>query len=238
MPAARWGGDQRFEVALTALPMVALLTAEAEITPERATAIAKAKQRLEAFRANNGAFGTRFSGASYNQAIGTLALLQAYKQQPDPAARGPLTNSLAVIISQQTNEGWWGASKAVQPNLAATLWQLETLQLAVELGWEDFRPHLNRGHQWVNANSPARDLTLPARLPSQGVDFFDAYFATTKLRSAVDPASQQRLAAIRHSLLEQQISQGADSGTWSPDGRWGQVGGRLYATAMASLALR
>lgn len=236
--ATRWGGDERFEVALTALPLMALLSADVEMTPDRAAVIARAKARLEGFRATNGAFGRRFSGAAYNQAIGTLALLQAYQREPDASARMALTNSLAVIVSQQTPEGWWGASNAVQPNLAATLWQLEALKTAVALGWKEFRPHLERGEKWVGSSAVAQTVDFPARESGQRLDFFDAYFATTKLRAASDEASQQRLASIRHRLLEQQISHGEDTGTWTPDSRWGQVGGRIYATALASLTLR
>jgi hypothetical protein len=69
------------------------------------------------------------------------------------------------------------------------------------------------------------------------VDYFRAYFATTLLKSANDESSRQRLVSIRHTLLGKQVQRGNDTGSWTPDDRWGMAGGRLYTTALASLSL-
>jgi hypothetical protein len=59
-----------------------------------------------------------------------------------------------------------------------------------------------------------------------------------QLRESGESAALDQLTSIRKILLEKQIHQGEDSGSWAPIDRWSAVGGRLYSTAMASLALR
>ena len=59
-----------------------------------------------------------------------------------------------------------------------------------------------------------------------------------RLRESDDGMAEQQLISIRQALLSKQSQHGEDLGSWSPDDRWSAVGGRLYSTAMASLALR
>jgi hypothetical protein len=234
---ARWGGDPRFKVALTALPMLAILSADSEKTPQRGEVIAKARQYLQSTCDRKGRFGPQFYGSSYSQGIATLALLSCYKNNPDEESKRLLDKALAVIVSQQHANGWWGLGGNPQPDLSITLWQVEALKMAVDLGWKDVNPYLSLGTKWVVTHSH-NDSTLHNGLTSGGeVDYFNAYFTTTLLKSANDESSRQRLASIRHALLGKQIQRGNDSGSWTPDDRWGMAGGRLYTTALASLSL-
>jgi len=38
-------------------------------------------------------------------------------------------------------------------------------------------------------------------------------------------------------LTKHQVKAGPERGSWNPDGVWGEVGGRVYSTAMATLSL-
>ncbi|MBI4585277.1 MAG: terpene cyclase/mutase family protein [Planctomycetes bacterium] len=47
-----------------------------------------------------------------------------------------------------------------------------------------------------------------------------------------------RLREGKDALLVRQLRSGGQRGSWEPDDRWGPVGGRIYATAAAALALQ
>ncbi len=69
------------------------------------------------------------------------------------------------------------------------------------------------------------------------LDYYHAYFLTAAMESMQDDASAGKLVMVRQSLLDRQIISGPRCGSWDPDRRWGNVGGRIYATAMASMSL-
>lgn len=43
--------------------------------------------------------------------------------------------------------------------------------------------------------------------------------------------------AVRDPLIREQVTDGANTGSWDPNGPWGRYGGRLYSTALATLTL-
>ena len=57
--AAKWGGNRRFEIALTALPVIALLE-DPVLTPDRAAAANRAITYLRSRQNPDGTFGRRF----------------------------------------------------------------------------------------------------------------------------------------------------------------------------------
>jgi hypothetical protein len=228
----RWGGDARFEVALTALPMLAILSANDEMTPQRAEAAEKAKRYLLSRCDEQGCFGPQFYGASHSQGIATLALLTHYKNRPDDETRRALHHALASIVSQQHEAGYWGAGAAAQADTIITLWQVEALRMAVSLGWRDMQPHALLGSRWLAAHFPQTPTA------DDRIDYFNVYYASRRLRMAGDATSREQLATIRDALLRKQVLEGTDCGSWTPDDRWAVAGGRLYSTAMASLCLR
>lgn len=228
----RWGGDQRFAPALTALPLIALLSNE-HSTPEQSAAAARAVQSLQNSQAANGSFGGAFFGSSYNQGIATLALLRAYQRHPAPALKRSIESACAVIVSTQATHGGWGYHGSSQPHPAITLWNVEALKLAATLGIAKTQPGLDRGTQWQQTLSPAA-TSVPH---THDVDFYQAYFLASLLKQSNDTPSLEKLAAIREALLTSQVRDGSESGSWAPDDQWGRVGGRLYSTSLASLAL-
>ncbi len=234
---ARWGGDPRFEVALTALPLLAILSADTEVTPQRATTIDKAKQYLQSTCDTRGRFGPQFYGSSYSQGIATLALLTCYKNDPDAETKRLLDQALSVIMYHQQTDGSWGPSGTAQADVTITLWQLEALKMAADLGWKDVQPHLSLGTKWVANHFTKTSIPQNGLNSGEAIDYFTIYFATTQLKEAGDESSRDRLSSIRLSLLSKQVQMGTESGSWTPDDRWGMAGGRLYTTALASLSL-
>jgi hypothetical protein len=234
---ARWGGNPRFEVALTALPLLALCSAEGERTPRQQEVADKAKAYLLSHCDENGRIGPAFQGSSYTQGIATLALLFCYQQQPDAELKQALQMAINVIVCQQQPYGSWTMADTAQSNAIATLWQREAIKLASDLGLGDVLPHIAQSSKWLNSQAyslPERDdLAL-----GKTRDFFSIYVATIQLRESGKSDNLDQLTSIRKNLLEKQIQQGEDSGSWPPSDRWSAVGGRLYSTAMASLALR
>lgn len=248
--AEKWGGSSRFAVALTALPTLALLSADVR-TPEHEAALARATEWLQKQQDESGAFGPDFQGASYNQGMATLALLHAYERHPNAKLKHTLDAALHSILARQTADGGWGYWHSPFADRSITEWHVEALAVANALGWETARPGLERSKSWLAARPETRpDAAEPADSPSvllaqtpdgsaeiPALDFYRAYFLSTALRREHDSSSRQRLAAIRQTLLAQQVPAGSDSGSWPPDHRWGRAGGRLYSTALASLSL-
>jgi hypothetical protein len=250
--AEKWGGNRRFEIALTALPTLAMLRAES-LSPQGTAAVAKATRWLREQQSADGSFGPDFSGMAYNQAIATLALVHAYQRQPDTELKRSLDAALASILARQTGDGGWGYQRSPRADRSITEWHIEALELASALGWENARPNLARARKWLADHSNLRrDAEEPADSPSAllaragdwnvissaKLDFYRAYFLTAALKRGRDEPSRLRLAAIRKALLLRQVSDGSDSGSWPADDRWGRAGGRLYSTALASLSLK
>ena len=70
------------------------------------------------------------------------------------------------------------------------------------------------------------------------MDYYRRYFLTAALKKMDEEPAHRRLATMRHDLLALQLKRGAEAGSWKADDRWGSAGGRIYATALASLSLR
>ena len=247
--AEKWGGSRNFEIALTALPAIAVIGRN-PTTPERAAAAARAIQWLRAQQSEDGTIGPSNFGTPYNHGLATLALLYSYRQNQDQDLRGPIGAAITAMVRAQTREGGWGWTGSLLADKTITAWHVEALRLADELGMENSKAALGRGLAWVaahpdlksgidSANNPTG--VLPARndgAPGKaGFDLCSSYFLTITLQRARNEVSDRHLAAIRRSLIHLQIPQGDDSGSWPPDDRWGSSGGRIYSTALATLSL-
>ena len=76
----------------------------------------------------------------------------------------------------------------------------------------------------------SRKTTLP--------DYYQLFFLTELLPLLGEDGIDKRIVELQRRLLERQVREGADSGSWEPQDRWSSVGGRIYSTAMATLALQ
>ncbi len=280
--AAKWGGNQRFEVALTGLSLMSLLDGASGSNP----ASEKAISYLIKQQKPDGHFGDLFSCTPYNQGIATLALAKAYEFRKDESLRLALDKAVNAICTAQYADGGWGYQNEAHPasNLSITLWQIEALRLASAQGWPQVRPRVERGLRWmagvaaddgsfgyqksgdtpggasqtltaigamslldpahINLVSPLRRQAIKVQMqrlastPGPDMDYYRRYFLTAALKKMDEGAAQQGLTSMRLELVAQQVKRGADAGSWNADSRWGSTGGRIYATAMASLSLR
>ena len=92
--------------------------------------------------------------------------------------------------------------------------------------------------------SPVRREAIKAQMqrlataPGPDMDYYRRYFLAAALRKMDETSATTGLESLRRDLVTRQITWGSDAGSWKADDRWGSSGGRIYATAMASLSLR
>ncbi len=63
------------------------------------------------------------------------------------------------------------------------------------------------------------------------------YYGTLAMYQFGGPAWDEWNAAVRDTLIAEQVASGPLAGSWDPNGPWGRYGGRLYSTALATLTL-
>ncbi len=81
-------------------------------------------------------------------------------------------------------------------------------------------------------------LTRVADESAEGrLDYYRSYFVASAVRAGADPQNQPPLARLRDRLFQERSLDATHAGSWNPSDRWSGVGGRLYATSMAALAL-
>ena len=243
--AETWGGNRNFEVALTALPAIAVIGRK-PTTPERSAAAARAIEWLRTQQSQDGIFGPENQGMPYNHSIATLALLHAYRQELDPYLKRSVDSAISAMVRAQSRDGGWSWRGTPTSDSTITAWHIEALRMASELGFENSRTALDRGLAWQASHSevPAtpistrsllvRDASNPGKT---SLDLHRSFFLTANLQREQTEDSLRQLAAIRQSLINYQISHGAYSGSWPPDDRWSNSGGRIFSTALASLSL-
>ena len=246
--AEKWGGNQGFKVALTALPVIALLEGGPP-SPAREETTRRAVAWLRGQMKEDGSFGTENQGQPYNQSIGTLALLAWQRHHPDADLQASIQPALEFMLRRQIRDGGWGYLRSFKSDSSITEWHVEALAAAETLGWSQARPALERARAWMAGHPHATtNADEPPDSPSillgreagarSGLDLYKAYFLSASLRRQTDEESLRHLAAIRRDVLNHQVTDGPEAGSWPPDDQWGRAGGRLYSTALASLTLR
>jgi hypothetical protein len=231
--AARWGGHQGLQVALTALPTIAILNTSESPDESADKALAWLLRQQHA----DGCFGARGMGLPFNHPLATLALLKAAEKRMDEDLNSRIEAALATILRSQVADGGWGHYGSDLSHPAVTAWHVRTLEEAVDLGWDQAAPALERVRAATARGALAADFRDSPADVGKLPDFYESYFLARHLSGSEDPGSRIRLDAIRRHLMEAQVGDGEDSGSWPPDVVGGHVGGRLYATALASLAL-
>ncbi len=237
--AERWGGQQKFSPALTALPLLALVTTD-EPTPARQRAAARAAMHLMEQQNPDGSFGPRFFGQAYNSSLSTLALLHTWQRMPAQVEKAALDAAVAGLIRTKTSAGGWGSPASPQNDLSITLWHLQALETAGRLGWSEAAAAVARAQVSLAVLSSSRSADSPPSLPpvnASPLNFYAAYFAAHALKDHSSAQASQQLSHLRQQLLRLQATEGEETGSWAPDEQWGRAGGRLYATALATLAL-
>lgn len=70
------------------------------------------------------------------------------------------------------------------------------------------------------------------------MDYYRRYFLAAALRKMGEESIQGSLVTIRDGLIARQVEAGRERGSWPADDRWSAAGGRVYATALASMSLK
>ena len=150
---ARWGAQKMYGPGITALALLALLNESAtpSDTPSDDT-VEKGLRYLVSIQAPDGRFGTLCSGTPYNQGLATLALLEADAQQPRPEWKEALRLALGYIVNTQQPGGGWGYPREApdRSNSSITVWQVQALIRARQLGHTDLREHIEKGLAWLS----------------------------------------------------------------------------------------
>lgn len=82
------------------------------------------------------------------------------------------------------------------------------------------------------------DAFMRARVGrSRELDYYQSFFVAYAARANNPDVKNALQKSAREVLLASQVSDGPNSGSFAPRDRWSNSGGRIYATAMASMSL-
>ena len=69
------------------------------------------------------------------------------------------------------------------------------------------------------------------------IDLIYWFFGSVALSLTPDARGRPWVQAMNDTLIDNQVKEGVDKGSWDPVGAWGYGAGRVYSTSMATLAL-
>lgn len=96
----------------------------------------------------------------------------------------------------------------------------------------------NEGHRMDSTVvRQIKDAVLERGRTASAKDFYQTYFLVAALREMDDEQSAAPLGHLQQALTAQRTQSGETGGSWDPKDQWGSVGGRVYSTTLASLAL-
>ncbi|MCX7703272.1 MAG: terpene cyclase/mutase family protein [Planctomycetota bacterium] len=82
-----------------------------------------------------------------------------------------------------------------------------------------------------------QSLEQIAAREDSNINYYRWYFLIQAL-STCDTQSDKWIDSLQKELIKSQVKKGEHSGSWDPNDCWGSVGGRVYATALATLSLQ
>jgi len=158
-PAGGWSAGEgaireKYGIGVSALALMALMQNPAESQREpTAAAIRRGVDFLVNAQNDKGLFGAVFSGATYNQGLATLALIEACALESNVAWRASAEKAVAYLVSIQDRTGGWDYlhSAPGSANTSASVWPLLALLRAEELGYPELRPAIERGVAWMKS---------------------------------------------------------------------------------------
>lgn len=233
--AGKWGGNPQFEAALTGLPVIALL--DGSPSPERLAAARRAVDHLQRLQQSDGTFGAPFGTSAFVQGVSTCALLRAWHEWKEQPLQQSAEAAVQAVIASQLPSGGWAPAPGAAPLPLVTHWHREALVWASDLGLPQVAPALQRADAWL-ASQPTDAASHPPDPGAALADFHQAYVTISHLRQTPSSEALAQRQRIQDSLIGRQTRTGEVAGTWEPTDQWSRAGGRLYSTALASLALR
>jgi hypothetical protein len=207
------------------------------------------------------------SALVYNQSLAILALAQDARLRRDRSLDPDFGSALLFLRSLQDDAGGFGSDHlSARPTSAASIWALSALVEGDDRGWLEAARRTLRwltslcdtqgrlgyraagDHPYgVETLSAAGAFHLPGRpglrhalsktaaLNPGDTNYLHLYFLTHAL--SADPEARSSRALLLDRLANGQVDAGPQAGSWNPVDRWSSAGGRIYATAMAALAL-
>lgn len=155
-----------------------------------------------------------------------LAAVSGWDSARVPAARG-----LRWIAAVASDDGSFGYRRSGDfPEGARTLTAMGAMSL-LDVAEGQLVPDARR----------AAIKARVQRLASAGqpdLDYYGRYFLSAALKRMGEESARQQLTDMRTALAAAQVRRGPERGSWNADDRWSTAGGRVYATAMASLSMR
>jgi len=233
--AEKWGGNPQFEAALTGLPVIALL--EGSPSPERRQAARRAVHHLQRLQRPDGTFGAPFGTSAFVQGVSTCALLCASHEWKEQPLRQSAEAAVQAVLASQLTSGGWAPAPGGAPLPLITHWHREALVRASDLDLPQVASALQRADAWL-ASQPTGPDSHPPDPGSALADFHQAYFTIAQLGRTPSSDALALRQRIQDSLIGRQTRTGEEAGTWEPTDQWSRAGGRLYSTALATLALR
>ena len=277
--AGRLDARKDHAVGVSSLALLALMDGNPSVLHSPcASTVRRGVSYLISLQNEQGLIGPRVEGAPYNQGLATLAILDAYALESNALWKAAADKALNFLCAAQISSGGWGYLKSsLEPaNTSASIWPLQALLRADDLGFPGLRPPIERGLTWLRTavdqdgimgysragdvrygqdtmtaaglvcflkdnhgtQRPAVRGLLPvlrriAARQNPKTDFYRMFFVATAVDLASGEQSTRTLAAITGRLASLQNA----GGNWNADDPWGGIGGSVYSTAMATLAL-
>ncbi len=97
--------------------------------------------------------------------------------------------------------------------------------------------HLLKQPIGVNLQKEATDRIMEQPPSNKRVNMYYWYYGTMAMYLSGGAPWQRWNQQMKATLLDSQVTQGHDRGSWRPDGLWAGYGGRAYSTALAALTL-
>jgi hypothetical protein len=99
-------------------------------------------------------------------------------------------------------------------------------------GRSRMHPNVKKGVDILMENLPKWDSVA-----LRDVDMYYWYYGTYAMHQYGGPKWEEWKRAVNDALLAKQVVGGCADGSWEPEGKWGLVGGRVYATSINMLTL-
>jgi hypothetical protein len=278
------GQSKDHSIGVSSLALLAFMDGNPDVFrgPYAAT-VRQGIDNLVARQNERGLVGPEVSTAPYNHGLATLAILDACALEKNAAWQAAGVKALKFICATQLSSGGWGYLEATAgpANTSASIWPIQALLRADDLGYPGLRPNIDRGLAWLQSavsqdglmgytkaddcrygqdtmtaagivcflkdNKGSQRPTVKALLPAlhrivarqdSKTDFYRLFFIAKAVGLANSDQSPAALTAITQKLASLQNAGGPRAGSWDANDPWGSVGGPVYSTAMAMLALR
>jgi hypothetical protein len=169
-------------------------------------------------------FGAAPGSVNTSASVWPLVALMRAQELGFGGVRPAIERGLAWMRSTIGKDGWVGYRRAGDlPYAPATL----TAAAAWLLG------EARKGHDPVLDNM----LAAVRATADEPMDFYRMFFVLEALAGLGDESSRRIRSTLGERLVATQNRRGPTAGSWDASDRWGPIGGRVYATALAALSL-